>query len=105
MGATIIAKASKNLTSLDEHLSRSYGERGTATRENQHFNAFASYVGAVVQEYRKEQGLTQQDLADRLGVKKSYLSRIENGHADIRLSTLARVLGAIGFDLVAMPRK
>ncbi len=105
MGATIIAKASKNLTTLDEHLSRSYGERGTTARENQHSNAFAAYVGAIVQEHRKQHGLTQEDLANRLGVKKSYLSRIENGRADIRLSTLARVLGSIGFDLVAVPQK
>jgi len=36
-------------------------------------------------------------------VKFGY--RIENGKADIRLSTLAKVLGSIGFDIVAMPQK
>lgn len=45
------------------------------------------------------------ELAEQLGVKKSYLSRIENGRADIRLSTLAKILGCMGFDIVAMPRK
>ncbi|MBX2892878.1 MAG: helix-turn-helix transcriptional regulator [Saprospiraceae bacterium] len=97
--------APKNTTTLEEHLSRRYGERGTAARETLHANAFAEYVGVIVQEYREQNGLTQQELAERLGVKKSYLSRIENGKADIRLSTLAKVLGSIGFDIVAMPQK
>jgi len=95
----------KNITTLTEHLSEKYGKRGTASREEVQANAFAAYVGIMVQEYREQNCLTQQELAERLGVKKSYLSRIENGKADIRLSTLAKILGNIGFDIVAMPRK
>jgi len=104
MGANTIT-TSKNITTLDQHLTRSYGERVTITRETFHANAFAAYVGAMVQEYREQNNLTQQELSDRLGVKKSYLSRIENGRADIRLSTLAKILGCMGFDIVATPRK
>ena len=104
MGANTVT-ASKNITTLDQHLTRSYGERGTTTREAFHANAFSAYVGEIVQEYREQNNLTQQELSDRLGVKKSYLSRIENGRADIRLSTLAKILGCMGFDIVAMPRK
>ena len=104
MGANTTT-TSKNITTLDEHLTHSYGERGKAEREDFHANAFAAYVGTMIQEYREQSHLTQQELADRLGVKKSYLSRIENGRADIRLSTLARVLACMGFDIVAMPHK
>ncbi|MCC6461912.1 MAG: helix-turn-helix transcriptional regulator [Saprospiraceae bacterium] len=103
MGANT-AITSKNITTLDQHLTRSYGERGTTARETLQANAFAAYVGTMVQEYRKQNKITQQELAELLGVKKSYLSRIENGRADIRLSTLAKILSCIGFDIVAMPR-
>ena len=106
MGANNSATAiPKNITTADEFFTYRYGERGTVARETLHANAFAEYVGVMVQEYREQNGLTQQELAERLGVKKSYLSRIENGKADNRLSTLAKVLGSIGFDIVAMPQK
>lgn len=105
MGSNNATAISKNITTADEFFTHRYGERGMTARETLHANAFAEYVGAMVQEYREQHDLTQQELADRLGVKKSYLSRIENGKADIRLSTLAKVLGSIGFDIVAMPQK
>jgi len=35
--------------------------------------------------------LTQEQLADKIGAKKSFISRIENGHSDIQLSTLYRL--------------
>lgn len=73
MGANT-ATTSKNITTLDEHLTLSYGERGSAQREDFHANAFAAYVGAMIQEYREQNNLTQQELSDRLGEKKSYLS-------------------------------
>ena len=41
-------------------------------------------------------GLTQQELADKIGTKKSYISKLENGHADIQLSTLFRIFAGLG---------
>ncbi|MCS2348677.1 helix-turn-helix transcriptional regulator [Bacteroides thetaiotaomicron] len=35
--------------------------------------------------------MTQEQLAAKIGTKKSYISRIENGHADIQLSTLFKI--------------
>jgi transcriptional regulator with XRE-family HTH domain len=40
---------------------------------------------------RKEANITQEELAEKIGTKKSYISRIENGKADIQLSTLFRI--------------
>jgi transcriptional regulator with XRE-family HTH domain len=45
----------------------------------------------MLKEARKEAGLTQEQLADKLGTKKSYISRLENGKCDIQLSTLYRL--------------
>ena len=85
-------KAPKNMTSFTDHLTQQYGERGTATRE-QYEEEFETFkLGVMIQELRKEQGLTQQALAEKCGTTKNYISRIENNASDIRLSTLMRII-------------
>jgi len=81
-----------NLTSFEDHLDQQYGKRGTPEREKfeEGFEAFK--LGAMIQELRKESGLTQQQLADKCGTTKTYISRIENNASDIRLSTLMRIV-------------
>lgn len=85
-------KTNKNLTSLVDHLDSQYGKRGTPKRENfeEGFEAFK--LGVMLQELRKEQGMTQEQLADKCGTTKTYISRIENNASDIRLSTLMRII-------------
>jgi transcriptional regulator with XRE-family HTH domain len=46
----------------------------------------------MLQELRKEQGMTQQQLAVKCGTTKTYISRIENDASDIRLTTLMRIV-------------
>lgn len=85
-------KTENNLTSFTDHLDQQYGERGTDTREQyeQEFEAFK--LGVMLQELRKSKGLTQQQLAEKCGTTKTYISRIENNASDIRLSTLMRII-------------
>ena len=45
----------------------------------------------MLKEARKEANITQEELAQRIGTKKSYISRLENGKVDIQLSTLFRI--------------
>jgi HTH-type transcriptional regulator/antitoxin HipB len=84
--------ANKNLTSFEDHLDQQYGERGTPTREKfeEGFEAFK--LGVMIQELRRERGLTQKQLAEKCGTTKTYISRIENNASDIRLSTLMRII-------------
>ena len=84
-------KMNKNLTSFADHLDEQYGIRGTAEREKfeEGFEAFK--LGVMLQGLRKEEGLTQEQLAERCGTTKNYISRIENNASDIRLSTLMRI--------------
>ncbi len=81
-----------NISTWDEHLDHKYGKPGTEQREKfqQDFEAFK--LGVLIQEARKSQNLTQQQLADKVGTTKSYISRIENNASDIRLSTLMRIV-------------
>ena len=80
------------LTSWDDHLDKKYGEIGTSTRDKyeEEFEAFK--IGALIQEARKKQNLTQAQLAVKVGTTKNYISRIENNASDIRLSTLMRII-------------
>ena len=82
----------KNLVSWDDHLNQKYGKIGTPSRDKyeQEFEAFK--LGVLIQEARKKRRLTQEELAQRVGTTKNYISRIENNASDIRLSTLMRII-------------
>lgn len=60
----------------------------------------------MIRDARRASGLSQQDLADRLGVKQPSIARLERDDADPRISTLQRALNAAGYALVlhAMPQ-
>lgn len=79
-------------TSFRNHLDQQYGKKGTEKREiyEQEFEAFK--LGVMLKELRKEKGLTQEQLAEKCGTTKTYISRIENNASDIRLSTLMRII-------------
>ena len=82
----------KNITNFDEHLDSRYGKIGTIKRTNFEIKAKAFAIGEVIKEERRLSSMTQEQLADKTGTKKSFISRIENGHCDIQLSTLYRLL-------------
>ena len=56
----------------------------------------AFIIGEQLKEERLRAGLTQEQLADRIGTKKSFISRVEKGHADIQLSTLVKLFRGLG---------
>ena len=85
-------KNNKNLTSFNEHLDQQYGIKGTVTRDAYEIGFEAFKLGALIQEMRESQNLTQSQLAEKCGTTKSYISRIENDASDIRLSTLMRII-------------
>ncbi|MBK0384474.1 helix-turn-helix transcriptional regulator [Pedobacter sp. SD-b] len=85
-------RTNNNLTSFTDHLDEQYGKTGTSTRETYEEGFEAFKLGVMIQELRKEQGLTQEQLAEKCGTTKTYISRIENNASDIRLSTLMRIV-------------
>lgn len=84
------------LTNFDDHLTERYGAIGTEKRTNFEIKAKAFAIGEIIRDARKEAKMTQEQLAEKTGTKKSFISRIENGHSDIQLSTLYRLI-EIGF--------
>jgi len=85
-------QTNNNLTSFADHLDTQYGKRGITEREEfeEGFESFK--IGVMLQELRKEQGMTQEQLAAKCGTTKTYISRIENDSSDIRLTTLMRIV-------------
>lgn len=84
--------AKSNITTLDQILDKKYGKKGQAKREiwEQQFEAFR--LGVMLEEARLKLGMTQEELAEKCGTNKSYISRIENNASDIRLSTLMKII-------------
>ena len=85
-------KVNKHLTSFSDHLDKQYGKRGTDKREEYEEGFEAFKIGVMLQELRREQGMTQEQLAEKCGTTKTYISRIENNASDTRLSTLMRII-------------
>jgi hypothetical protein len=56
---TIMKKINKNLTSFADHLDSEYGKRGTESREKHEEGFEAIKLGVMLQELRKEHGMTQ----------------------------------------------
>lgn len=81
---------------FDDLLNAEYGKVGTPVRGQYEDDAQAFCLAECLKEERKRAGLTQEQLADRIGTKKSYISKIENGHADVQLSTLFRIFNGLG---------
>lgn len=89
----IKVKRSRNkITDWNDHLDKKYGKVGTATRTEFESKAQAFVIGELLKEERNKANLTQEALAEKTGTKKSYISRIENGRADIQLSTLYKLI-------------
>jgi DNA-binding XRE family transcriptional regulator len=86
----------KDITTFDEHLDKRYGKIGSEKRTEFEIKAKAFAIGEILRDARKEVHMTQEELANKTGTRKSFISRIENGHSDIQLSTLYRLV-EIGF--------
>ncbi len=82
----------KEITTFDEHLDSRYGPLGTRKRTEFEIKAKAFAIGEIIRDERKQANMTQEELAEKTGTQKSFISRIENGHSDIQLSTLYRLI-------------
>lgn len=81
----------KKQKTFEELLDLQYGVLGSPGRSAFEEKALLFAVCEMLKAARKEAGLTQDQLAQKLGTKKSYISRLENGKCDVQLSTLYRV--------------
>ena len=81
-----------HIISLDQVLDDKYGKKGNPERDKFEAESLAFRLGVMLKEARKEANLTQEQLAEKTGTKKSYISRIERGLSDIQLSTYYKLI-------------
>jgi DNA-binding XRE family transcriptional regulator len=90
------------LPKIEDRLEEKYGPVGSLSRKEFQAKAEAWYYAEILRNERKRQKLTQQQLGERIGKKREYISALEKGQTDMQLSTFMLIANALGlrFSLV-----
>ena len=91
-------KFSVKLYSQEEVLDITIGKKGNPNREEFDSKVQDFLVGLAIRQAREAKHLTQEQLGEKIGVKKARISSIEKG-ANLRLSTLRRIFTALGMEV------
>lgn len=87
-----IKMKTNNTLTLSEFEDKHYGVMGTSKRDELEGGYENFKIGSLLYEARIEKGLTQAELAEKVGTTKSYISKIENNIKEVRLSTLQKIV-------------
>lgn len=90
----------KNPRTINDYLDRKYGEKGTESRSDFTHKAQAFMVAELVKDARKKSKLTQEELAQKVQLKRPHISRIERAETDVRISTLQKIAKGLGGSLM-----
>lgn len=80
---------------LDEITDKLIGEHGTIKRAAFENQLQLDLIGEAIKKARKERNLTQEQLGELVGVKKSQISKLENSLTDARFETIIKVFKAL----------
>ena len=83
----------KHLPTTEDMFVDEYGAKGTASRDEFDAKSRAWYYAEVL---NKSAGITQQQLADKIGKKREYVAMLEKGETDMQLSTFIMISEAVG---------
>ncbi len=81
-----------NIQTLDQFKDEHYGKPGNAKRDALEAGYENFKIGSMIYEARLKKGLTQEELAEKAGTTKSYISKIENNIKEARFSTLQKIV-------------
>ena len=88
---------------ITSHLVDKYGPVGSETWNAEENRAWEEYNADILRIARKEAGLTQSELAARIGADKAYISKVEHGRTIPTVSTFYRIVAAMGMQVVLAP--
>lgn len=80
---------------IDDLTDKYIGKRGTSKRETFENELRMDLIGEAIKQARKERHLTQEELGQLVGVKKSQISKLENSLTDARFETIIKVFKAL----------
>ncbi len=92
-------ETNKDIIDVDLIMDQLYGKEGSPEREDFKKEAYNYCMGQLIHEARKEEKVTQLELAKRIGVDKSYISRIEKGLIEPGVGTFYRIMNALGLKI------
>ena len=81
-----------------QHFDEKYGHVGSPSRDEFEAKAKVWYYTELLRKERKRQKLTQQQLGERIGKKREYISALENGKTEMQLSTFILIANALGVE-------
>jgi len=81
-----------NTITLEQFKDIHYGKTGTTKRDKLDADYENFKIGALIHKARLEKGMTQEELANKVGTTKSYISKIENDVKEVRISTLQKIV-------------
>lgn len=84
------------IVDYDAVLDAKFGKEGTPSRIEAEEKALAFFTGQIVEDARKKANITQAELARRIGSDRAYISRIESGKIEPKVSTFYRIMNALG---------
>jgi ribosome-binding protein aMBF1 (putative translation factor) len=84
---------------VSEELNITFGAPGTESRRQAENQAWEEYNAQILLDARKKSGMTQSELADKIGADKSYISRVERGLTIPSISTFYRMVSAMGLSV------
>ncbi len=84
-------KAFEEIKDFDQLIEHEHGKIGTESRNKYEEGAQMFIISEMLKQARKDAKMTQAELAEKAGTKKSYISKIENGKGNIQLATLIRI--------------
>ena len=91
------------IVDYDAVLDAKFGEEGSPERTATEDRAYAFFTGQIIEEARKKAKMTQAELAEKIGTNKSYISRVETGRTEPKVSTFYRIASALGLSVQLMP--
>lgn len=92
-------ETNKEIYSMDAVMDELYGKVGTPEREQFRKEAYTYYMGQILQQARKSEKITQAELASRIGMNKTYISRIEKGIIEPGIGTFGKIINALGLKM------
>lgn len=96
-------KENEMIYDISAELEKEFGAKGSASRKAAEDKAWEEYNAQILLDARKNAGLTQQELAERIGADKGYVSRLERGITIPSVSTLYRIAAAMGLAVELRP--